>query len=470
MGRKRVLGFILCICLSVSLLSVMTSAAATDISVTSATYYDNNDVKSVTLSFGWDTASATSRLAVMTNRLRSAGESGTSSSYGDFTDLGYYGTKFGSWDNVLAQNTLFGIISYSDEQSMKYGKTDTITLDLDKGDIPLNHNGTYYVYLWTYYGGQYYPDNLFMVLEVRNGVLRYAPATGRNSYGDFTILKNAASESTTPSAPKVNFSDVKSSDYFATPVNWAVDKGITVGTSATTFSPNTTCTRAQILTFMWRAAGSPEPNPKIVNFYVDIKESDYFYKAALWAREKGVHVPSDEYFRPNTPCTRASTVEYFWRLAGAKIGDIVPFSDIDHGSTLENAVSWAVTNGITAGTGGTAFTPDTVCTRAQIVTFLYRYYVVPMDNTSLIETLKKTVVQKELKLDPNPPEDYTKQPDWYGTLTPPAEMSDERLLAEYENIEKVMDDFRSRGIYMSDGPYSRQLDLWSEASRRGLLD
>ncbi len=466
--KKRILSFVLCICLMVSLLTVMTSAAAKSISVESATYYDNNDVKSVTVSFGWDTASATSRLAVMTNRLRSAGESGTNKSYGDFTDLGYYGTKFSSWEKVLAQNTLFGIISYSDEQNMKYGKTNTLTLELDKGDIPLNNDGTYYIYLWTYYGGKYYPDNLFMVFQVKNGVLRYAPATGRNSYGDFSILKNAASEATTPSVPKVDFSDVKDGDYFATPVNWAVDKGITVGTSNTTFSPNSTCTRAQILTFMWRAAGSPEPSSKIVNFYVDIKESDYFYKAALWAREKGIHVPSDEYFRPNTPCTRASTVEYFWRLAGAKIGDVVPFSDIDHGSTLENAVSWAVTNGITAGTGGTAFTPDTVCTRAQIVTFLYRYYVVPIDNTSLIETLKKTVPQRELKLDPLPPENYLKQPDWYGTLTPPAEMTDERLMAELKQIRGVMDDFRARDIYMSDAIYSRELDLWSQASRRGL--
>ncbi len=454
--------------MAASLLTVMTSAAATDISVTSTTYYDNNDVKSISVSFGWDTASATSRLAVMTNRLRSAGEDGTSKYYGDFTDLGHYGTKFSSWDKVLDQNTLFGIISYSDEQDMKYGKTNELTLELDKGDVPLDSDGTYYVYLWTYYGGKYYPDNLFMVLQVKNGVLRYAPATGRNSYGDFEILKNAASEATVPTFKKAEFTDVKSDDYFATPVNWAVDKAITNGTSADKFSPNATCTRAQILTFMWRAAGSPEPNPKIVNFYVDIKESDYFYKAALWAREKGVHVPSDEYFRPDTPCTRASTVDYFWRLAGAKIGDIVPFSDVDHGSTLENAVSWAVRNGITAGTGGTSFTPDTVCTRAQIVTFLYRYHVAPTDNSELIETLKKTVTKTELKLDPLPPENYLKQPDWYGTLTPPAEMTDERLMAELEQIRDVMDDFRARNIYMGDAIYSRELDLWSQASRRGL--
>lgn len=288
-----------------------------------------------------------------------------------------------------------------------------------------------------------------------------------------TVASSAAAnpisvESATPTVPTVNFADVKTSDYFATPVNWAVDKGITLGTSATAFSPNATCTRAQILTFMWRAAGSPEP--KYQNFYVDIKESDYFYKAALWARENRIHVPSDEYFRPNTPCTRASTVEYFWRLAGAKLVERVPFSDIDRGSVLENAVSWAVRNGITAGTGGTGFTPSTVCTRAQIVTFLYRYYVAPTDNSALIETLKKTVPETAMKLDPPLPEDYRKHPDWYGSLTPPAEMSDERLLAEYEYIQNVIADFKARGIYMSDGPYSRELDLWSAVSRRGLED
>ncbi|MBR5535475.1 MAG: hypothetical protein IKU60_02370, partial [Clostridia bacterium] len=103
-------------------------------------------------------------------------------------------------------------------------------------------------------------------------------------------------------------------------------------------------------------------------------------------------------------------------------------------------------------------------------TFLYRYYVAPTDNGALIETLRKTVKQGAITLDPPIPEDYRKHPDWYGSLTPPAEMSDERLLAEYEYIQKAIADFRARGIYMSDGPYSRELDLWSEASRRDLLD
>jgi len=249
-----------------------------------------------------------------------------------------------------------------------------------------------------------------------------------------------------------------------------VKKSITSGTSSTTFSPDSTCTRAQILTFLWRAAGSPESTAK--NSYTDVMFSDYFCGAALWAKEKGIYAPSGHKFEPDAPCTRASTVEYFWKAAGSPSVSTVPFSDVASGTELEKAVSWAVTKGITAGTGGTSFTPDTTCTRAQIVTFLHRYHVSPTDNSTLIKELKKAATQTvtSMTLDPNPPEDYMKQPDWYGTLTPAENMSDERLLAEYANIQKVIEDYRSRGIYMSDGPYSRELVLWSEASRRGLLD
>ncbi len=449
--------------MAVTLLPATVFAAATDIDITSAAYYNSGDVKSLNINFGWDTASASSRLTVMTKRLRSAGEAGTSGSYGDFTDLGYYGRAFGSWDEVLANSSKFGIILYTDEHKMESNTTNTLSIYFEEGDIPLNVDGTYYLYLWTYYGGHYYPDNLFMVLQVENGAFRFAPATGRNSYGKFTVLKGGVA--TTP-----EFKDVKKADYFFEPVNWAVQKGITNGTSRTTFSPNATCTRAQILTFLWRAAGSPKPT--IMNPYTDVKMSDYFCDAALWAKEKGIYSPNGYKFEPNAPCTRASTVEYFWRYAGAPSLTRVPFSDVTEASALEKAVSWAVRKGITNGTGGTAFSPNTTCTRAQIVTFLHRYFVKSLDNSKLISDLTKALVQTEtsMKLDPNPPEDYRKHPDWYMSLTPPEKMSDARLLAEYENIQKVIADFKARDIYMSDGPYSREIDLWSEASRRGLLD
>ncbi len=463
MKGKKFLSLLLCLCVFGTMMSVTAFAAATDISVTSANYFENGDVKSLNINFGWDTASASSRMTVMTERLRSEGEAGTDKYYGDFTDLGYYGRAFGSWDEVLANSEKFGMLYYTDEHKMSYDQTNTLSLYFEEGDISMNVDRTYYLYLWTYYGGHYYPDNLFMVLQVKNGVFQFASAKGRNDYGKFTVLKGGVA--TTP-----EFKDVKKADYFFEPVNWAVEKGITNGMSQTEFAPNATCTRAQILTFLWRAAGSPEPS--ISNPYNDVKSSDYFYKVALWAKEKGVYNPGGSTFGPNELCTRASTVEYFWRFAGSISEIRVPFSDVAEGSELDKAVSWAVRKGITNGAGGTAFSPDTTCTRAQIVTFLHRFYVTPLDNKELITSLTKAATQTvtSMELDPIPSEDYTTHPDWYGSLTPAYKMSDERLLAEYENIQRVIEDYRNRDIYMSDGPYSRELDLWSEASRRGLLD
>ena len=202
---KRILGIILTICMLLSILPTNVFAAATDILVTSAAYHNNGDVKSIDINFGWDTASATSKLTVMSERLRSAGEVGTNEDYGDFTDLGYYGKAFNSWDAVIAQADKFGMLYYTDEQNIKAGKSNSITLLFDKGDVPINVDKTYYVYLWTYWGGHYYPDNLFMVLQVKNGKIQYASAKGRNDYGSFTVLKEgtldtSGSSSTTDSS------------------------------------------------------------------------------------------------------------------------------------------------------------------------------------------------------------------------------------------------------------------------------
>lgn len=486
--KTRFLSLLLCLCICASLLTVGAFAAATNINVTDAGYYDSGAVKSLTIQFGWDSASANSRLTVMTERLRSAGESGTNKTYGDFTDFGYYGRSFKSWNAVLNKSSDFGILFYTGEQKMKMGSTNIASINFQDGNIPLNVDKTYYLYLWTYYGGYYYPDNLFMVLQVKDGKFQYAPATGRNSYGDFTTLRETASapsggntsgstsgntSGTKPPADKtINFIDVKPGDYFAEPVAWAVACEITNGTSlvpgSETFSPAQTCTRAHILTFLWRAAGCPEPS--MLNPYADIKESDWFYKAALWAREEGIHDNTGSYFGPNTPCTRGSTVEYFWKYAWCPYIESVPFSDVSAGTTLEKAVSWAVDFGITNGTGGTAFSPDQIVTRGQIVTFLHRYYVKPLDNSALIQSLKDaakpSVPAYDGKLDPLPPMDYMLQPDWYMSLTPVDNMSNARLVAEYEQICKVIDERNAQDIYMSDGPYSRELVLWSALSQR----
>lgn len=486
--KKRFMSLLLAFCICVSLLTVAVSAAATGINVSNASYYDSGDVESLTLKFGWDTASATSRLTVMTERLRSAGEPGTDRAYGDFTDYGYYGTSYRNWSSVLADSDTFGMLYYSDERNIIMGKTNTFSIDFAEGDIPLNVDETYYLYLWTYYGGYYYPDNLFMVLQVKDGSFQYAPAISTNSYGNFTTLREASFDRDVASGPvasqnkTMDFIDVAPGDYFAQPVAWAVSCGITNGTSATpgieTFSPNQTCTRAHILTFLWRAEGCPAPN--ISNPYRDIKQGDWYYDAALWATEKGIYKTSGNTFAPNTPCTRASTVEYFWKHAWSVEVDPVPFSDVTSGSTLSKAVSWAVDYGITNGTGGTTFSPNQICTRAQIVTFLYRFYCEPMNNTDLIQALRNGSASSapqtstpqtstdtfDGKLDPLPPVDYMLQPDWYGTLTPAHTMSNARLVAEYDQIQKVIKDRRAQDIYMSDGIYSRELDLWSQVSQR----
>ena len=186
---------------------------------------------------------------------------------------------------------------------------------------------------------------------------------------DTTYIKmgEKAAAPAKPAAPA--FSDVAANAYYAKAVKWAVENGITAGTSSTTFSPNNTCTTAQILTFLWRANGSPEPS--IQNPFTDVKESDYFCKAAVWAYEKGM--VNGQTFGGNTPCTRSATVTYLWKLEGAPAGaPSVDFSDIHANADYAEAVRWAVYMGVTAGTSETTFSPDTTCTRGQIATFLYR--------------------------------------------------------------------------------------------------
>ena len=174
---------------------------------------------------------------------------------------------------------------------------------------------------------------------------------------------------------KVTFTDVKPTDYFYESVSWAVNNGITTGTTATTFSPKTICTRAQILTFMWRSAGSP--SSKITNKFTDVKSSAYYYKAVLWAAEKGIiDMPATSgKFYPDATISRSDVVTYFYKMAGSPaVTKISTFTDVSSTSTYASAVAWAVGKGITTGTSATTFTPTQKCDRAQIVTFLYRYY------------------------------------------------------------------------------------------------
>ena len=172
-----------------------------------------------------------------------------------------------------------------------------------------------------------------------------------------------------PSGLSNTFTDVRPTDYFADAVLWAVEKNITSGTSKTTFSPDATCSKVQILTFLWHANGSPEPTA--ANTFTDITPADYFYKAALWAAEKGL--VSGSTFGANTDCTRAMTVEYMWKAAGSPApAGKADFDDVPANADYAQAVAWAVEKNITSGTGDGTFSPAATCTRGQIVTFLYR--------------------------------------------------------------------------------------------------
>ena len=169
------------------------------------------------------------------------------------------------------------------------------------------------------------------------------------------------------------FNDVNSGDYFYDAVNWAVEKGITTGTSATTFSPNASCTRAQIVTFLWRASGSPEPKTAS-NPFTDVAANAYYCKAVLWAVENGITTgTSATTFSPDAPCTRAQGVTFLWRANGSKAASAAAsFTDVASDAYYAPAVAWAAEQNVTGGVGNGLFSPDTTCTRAQNVSMLYR--------------------------------------------------------------------------------------------------
>ena len=179
---------------------------------------------------------------------------------------------------------------------------------------------------------------------------------------------------TPPPAPTVNpFVDVPEGSFYETAVLWAVEKGITAGTDATHFSPDGICTRAQAVTFLWRAAGSPAAKSAVMPF-ADVKAGSYYYDAVLWAVEKGITAGTDAtHFSPDGTCSRAQIVTFLWRSQKSPAaGTANPFNDVKAGSFYETAVLWAVKEDVTKGTTNTTFSPDANCTRAQIVTFIWR--------------------------------------------------------------------------------------------------
>jgi hypothetical protein len=175
------------------------------------------------------------------------------------------------------------------------------------------------------------------------------------------------------------FTDISEEAYYYDSVLWALDKGITGGTTATTFSPDASCTRAQMATFLWRTAGSPEPVGG-TNPFTDVKADAYYAKAVQWVYEQGITAgTSATTFSPDAPCTRAQMATFIYRTEQAKGGGFtgtwmfrVPFTDAPEWAF--EAIAWCYMKGITSGTSATTFGPNVDCTRGQMVTFLYRYF------------------------------------------------------------------------------------------------
>ena len=280
------------------------------------------------------------------------------------------------------------------------GYSSNYTIDyvtFDQSAVSAVNEGSLYTYYSGYnYGGSVKTTDKFYysatasqnaLSDVAFLASRYAK-TGETVYIPFTIYARYGTTGTGTRqltgtvaikiGQTMNFIDVKTTDYFYDSVKWAVNKGVTTGTSSTTFSPYNPCKRAEIVTFLWRAAGSPEPtitrNPfKDVNA---VTHSSY-YKAILWASQKGITSgTSTTAFPPDQVCTRAQIVTFLYRYAGQPSGYYSnPFKDV--GATSEasyyNAIRWAVGKGITTGTSATTFSPYASCNRAEAVTFLYRY-------------------------------------------------------------------------------------------------
>ena len=222
-------------------------------------------------------------------------------------------------------------------------------------------------------------ENLVYMDQNATGSFTIYPSSLQN--GSYSIYMSGtdldygkvASFSCYQEEPAHRFTDVPKNAYYADAVSWAAGHGIVYGTSETEFSPNAPCTRAQAVTFLWRAAGSPKPSSSAMKF-TDVKQGSYYYDAVLWAAETGVTAGVEETrFGPELSCTRCQIISFLHRWMGSETSTAdMPFTDVPANSYFYNAVRWAAEKKIASGVTTTEFAPDQICTRAQIVSFLYR--------------------------------------------------------------------------------------------------
>ena len=252
---------------------------------------------------------------------------------------------------ITVKSAKNGDVTASHKSAAK-GTTITLTVDPDKG---------------------YVLDTL-TVLDGKDKEIKLTEKNGKYTFtmpaSKVTVAAMFKAEQSTGKNP---FTDVPAGSYYEDAVIWAVDKGITTGTSATTFNPNGICTRAQAVTFLWRAAGSPAAKSSAMPF-ADVKAGSYYETAVLWAVENGITKgTSDTRFSPDGTCTRAQIVTFLYRASGSPaVSGNAAFTDVAADAYYAAAVAWAEKNGITGGIGGGLFGSDQSCTRGQIVTFLYR--------------------------------------------------------------------------------------------------
>ena len=331
----------------------------------------------------------------------------SSSSTSRGTERTYYGTVV---VNLVREDIKYTVsqgdsVRFDESDFLSYlrstkGYTSNYTIDyvtFDQSAVSAVNEGSLYTYYNGYnYGGSVKTTDKFYynatasqnaLSDVAFLASRYAK-TGETVYIPFTIYARYGTTGTGTRqltgtvairiGQTMNFIDVKTTDYFYNSVKWAVGKNITNGTSSTTFSPYKSCTRAEIVTFLWRAAGSPEPTITRNPFRdVNAVTHSSYYKAILWASQKGITSgTSATAFSPDQVCTRAQIVTFLYRYAGQPSGYYSnPFKDV--GATSEasyyNSILWAVGKGITTGTSATTFSPYASCNRAEAVTFLYRY-------------------------------------------------------------------------------------------------
>ena len=307
-----------------------------------------NATRSGSYSFdGWYTA-ASGGIQITTAYTFSA----NTTVYAHWTYTGGGGGGGGSYTpsySITVDKTENGTITVSPKSASK-GDTVTITVKPDKG----------------------YELEMLKALDKDGDKVKLTEKNGKYTFkmptGKVTVKGSFVEE-----APVQIFKDVPTDAYYYEAVKWAAEKGITGGVGNGLFAPNQPCTRAQIVTFLWRAAGSPAP--KNMNSFADVPADAYYAKAVAWAVENGITSGTGGgKFSPDAPCTRAQCVTFLYRAAGspAVSGGSV-FSDVKAGAYYADAVTWAANKGITGGIGNGLFGSDNNCTRAQIVTFIYRY-------------------------------------------------------------------------------------------------